>query len=47
MHIRMNKKTIISMVLCLGVLLMAVGYSVLSSNLNITGGASITTTWDM
>ena len=44
---RINKKTIISIVLCLAAVFMAVGYSILSTNLKITGGANITSTWDV
>lgn len=44
---RMNKKTIISIVLCLAAVFMGVGYSILSTNLKITGGANITSTWDV
>ena len=47
MYRRINGKTIISILLCLGILFMAVGYSMLSNNLEITAGASITTTWDV
>lgn len=42
-----KKKTIISMVLCLAAVFMGVGYSILSTNLKITGGANITSTWDV
>ena len=45
--IRMNKKTIISIVLCIAVVLMGVGYSILSTNLKISGGANITSIWDV
>lgn len=44
---KMNKKAIISIVLCLAAVFMGVGYSILSSNLKITGGANITSTWDV
>ena len=47
MYRRINGKTIISILLCLGILFMAAGYSMLSTNLEITAGASITTTWDV
>lgn len=46
-NMRLNKKTIISLVLCVGVLFMAVGYSVLMTELKINGTANITSTWDI
>jgi len=44
---RMNKKLIVSLVLCIGVLFMAVGYSFLMTELKINGSASISSTWDI
>lgn len=44
---RINKKTIIALVLCVGVFFMAVGYSVLISQLKINGTANITSKWDI
>lgn len=42
-----NKKTIISIALCIGIFFMAVGYSVLMTQLKINGSANITSTWDI
>jgi len=44
---RMNKKTIISICLCIAACFMAVGYSILMTDLKIIGGANITSTWDV
>ncbi len=44
---RHNKKTIISIALCLGIFFMAVGYSILMTQLKINGSANITSTWDI
>ena len=44
---RHNKKTIISIALCIGVFFMAVGYSILMTQLKINGSANITSTWDI
>ena len=44
---RFNKKTIIALVLCGCALFMAVGYSILVSELKINGAANITSTWDV
>ena len=44
---RMNKKTIISICLCVAVFFMAVGYAWLTTELRITGGANITSNWDV
>jgi len=46
-NMRINKKTVISITLCLCVFVMAIGYSLLSSSLKITGQGSITSTWDV
>lgn len=42
-----NKKTIISICLCIVALFMAVGYSVLVTELKIVGGANITSSFDV
>lgn len=44
---RRNKKSIIILALCIGVFFMAVGYSVLMTELKITGTANVTSTWDV
>ena len=44
---RMNKKTLIAIGLCVAVFFMAVGYSILKTELKITGGANITASWDV
>lgn len=44
---RHNKKTIISIALCIGIFFMAVGYSILMTQLKINGSANITSTWDI
>lgn len=46
-NMRLNKKTIIAFALCLGVFFMAVGYSILMTELKINGSASISSTWDI
>ena len=46
-NMRLNKKTIISLALCLGAMFMAVGYSILMSELKINGSANISSTWDV
>lgn len=44
---RFGKKTIVALALCVGVFFMAVGYSILMSELKINGTANITSTWDV
>lgn len=44
---RFGKKTIVALALCIGVFFMAVGYSILMSELKINGTANITSTWDV
>lgn len=44
---RINKKAIVSICFCVAVFFMAVGYSILMTDLKITGSANITSTWDV
>lgn len=46
-YMRMRKKTIVAILLCVGVFFMAVGYSALVTELKISGSANITSTWDI
>lgn len=46
-NMRFNKKTVVAVMLCVGVFFMAVGYSILMSELKINGTANITSTWDI
>ena len=46
-NMRMGKKSIIALALCLGVFFMAIGYSILMTELKINGSANISSTWDI